>query len=109
MTRDGLEVGPLRFRSVGKYVMGMGLVRLDGRSLTLRTSVKRNWMLGLTFVAGGFVAVPIVGGALASFVSLAGVGLVLFEAYNVLADPAGRRWGDRLGNTRVVAMGDGGL
>ena len=103
MARDGIEVGPLRFRSVGKYVMGLTLVRLDERSLTLETSVQRNWMLGVSSVAGVFVAVPIVGGALASLLSMAGLGLILFETYNVVADPAGRRWGDRLGNTRVVA------
>ena len=102
MARDGIEMGPLRFRSVGKYVMGLALVRLDERSLTLETSVQRNWMLGVSSVAGVFVAVPIVGGALASLLSMAGLGLILFETYNVVADPAGRRWGDRLGNTRVV-------
>lgn len=107
VARDGFEVGPLRFRSVGKYVMGLGLVRLDGRPLTLETSVQRNWMLGLTSVAGAFVVVPIVGGALASLVSFAGLALILFEIYNVLADPAGRRWGDRLGKTKVVETGNG--
>ncbi len=107
MARDGIEVGPLRFRSVGKYVMGLGLVRLDERQVTLETSVQRNWMLGVSSVAGVFVAVPIVGGALASLLSLAGLGLILFETYNVVADPAGRRWGDRLGRTKVVATGDG--
>lgn len=109
VARDGVEVGPLRFRSVGKYVMGLGLVRLDDRPLTLETSVQRNWMLGLTSVAGVFVAVPIVGGALASLLSFLGLGLILFEVYNVVADPAGQRWGDRFGNTRVVATGDGML
>ena len=107
VARDGVDVGPLHFRSVGKYVMGLGLVRLDGRPVTLETSIQRNWMLGLLFVAGLFVVVPIVGGALASLLSFGGLGLVLFEIYNVLSDPAGRRWGDRLGNTKVVEAGDG--
>lgn len=107
VARDGVEAGPLRFRSVGKYVMGLGLVRLDGRPVSLETSVQRNWMLGVLFVAGLFVFVPIVGGALASLLSFLGLGLILFEVYNVLSDPAGRRWGDRLGNTKVVETGDG--
>lgn len=109
VARDGVEAGPLRFRSVGKYVMGLGLVRLDGRPVSLETSVQRNWMLGVLFVAGLFVFVPIVGGALASLLSFLGLGLILFEIYNVLSDPAGRRWGDRLGNTKVVETGDGML
>ncbi len=87
--------------------MGLNLVRLDGGPVSLETSVQRNWMLGLSSVAGAFIVVPIVGGALASFLSLAGLGLILFEIYNVFADPVGRRWGDRLGNTKVVAAGDG--
>ncbi|MFB6279297.1 MAG: RDD family protein [Salinibacter sp.] len=107
VARDGVEAGPIHFRSVGKYVMGLGLVRLDGRPVNLETSVQRNWMLAVLFVAGLFVLVPIVGGALASLLSFLGLGLLLFEIYNVLADPAGRRWGDRLGNTRVVETGDG--
>lgn len=107
VARDGVEVGPLRSRSVGKYVMGLGLVRLDGRPVTLETSVYRNWMLGMVSFAGLFVAVPIVGGALASLLSFGGLGLVLFEMYNVVTEPAGRRWGDRFGKTRVVATGDG--
>ncbi|WP_103029130.1 RDD family protein [Salinibacter altiplanensis] len=107
IARDGVEVGPLRFRSPGKYVMGLDLVRLDGRPVSLETSVQRNWMLGLSSVAGAFIVVPIVGGALASLLSLAGLGLILFEVYNVFTDPVGRRWGDRLGSTKVVAAGDG--
>jgi len=105
--RDGVEAGPLRFRSPGKYVMGLDLVRLDGHPVSLETSIQRNWMLGLSSIAGAFIVVPIVGGVLASFLSLAGLGLILFEIYNVFSDPAGRRWGDRLGNTKVVAAGDG--
>lgn len=107
IVRDGVEVGSLRYRSPGKYVMGLDLVRLDGHPVSLETSIQRNWMLGLSSIAGAFIIVPIVGGVLASFLSLAGLGLILFEIYNVFADPSGRRWGDRLGNTKVVAAGDG--
>lgn len=108
VVRDGFELGPLRFRSVGKYVTGLGLVHLDQRPLRLETSIQRNWMLGVTPAAGALIAVPIVGGALVSLISLVGTGLVLFEVYNVLADPAGRRWGDRLAHTKVVDT-DGGF
>jgi len=101
--RDGFEAGPLRYCSVGKFVMGLSLVRLDEAPLTLETSVQRNWMLGVSSVAGIFVAVPIVGRALASLLSFVGLGLILFEVYNVVVDPAEQRWGDRLGRTRVVA------
>lgn len=109
VARDGFELGPLHFRSVGKHVMGLGLVRLDGRPMSLETSVQRNWMLGVGSVAGVLAAVPLVGGFLVSIVSLAGLGFILFEVYNVLVDPTGRRWGDRLGNTKVVETGGGVL
>lgn len=107
VARDGFELGPLHFRSVGKHVMGLGLVRLNGRPMSLETSVQRNWMLGVGSVAGVLAAVPIVGGMLVSIVSLAGLGFILYEIYNVLADPTGRRWGDRLGNTKVVETSGG--
>lgn len=105
VVRDGINVGPVRYRSVGKHLMGLGLVRLDGRSVNLEVSVQRNWMFGLGALGGLLGAVPIVGGLLAPLVSLAGMALLAFEVYNVFSDPAGRRWGDRLGNTKVVETG----
>lgn len=105
VVRDGLELGPVRYRSVGKYLMGLGLVRMDGQPVTLETSLLRNWMFGLGAVGGILVAVPIVGGLIAPVASIGGLTLILFEVYNVFSDPSGRRWGDRLGNTRVVQTG----
>lgn len=105
--RDGFEAGPLRFRSVGKYVMGLGLRRLDGRPMDLETSLRRNWMFGLGTLAGVLVLLPVIGGLLAPVVSLTGFALILVEIYNVYTDPAGQRWGDQFGATRVVTVGKG--
>ena len=101
--RDGVEVGPLRFRSVGKYVMGLDLVRVDGRPITLETSLRRNWMLAVGSLSVLFSGAPF----LALMVSLAGTGLLLYETYNVVTDGQGRRWGDRLAHTQVVQAGSG--
>lgn len=105
--RDGFEVGPLRFRSVGKHVLGLGLRRLDGRPMDLETSLRRNWMFGLGALAGVMVVLPIIGRLLAPVISLIGFVLVLMEIYNVYTDPGGQRWGDTLGSTQVVRAGEG--
>lgn len=107
VVRDGMQVGALKYRSVGKYVMGLNVVRLDGRTMDIEVSVQRNWMFGIGIVGAAVARVPFVGGILALAVGLAAVALVAYEVYNVYTDPSGRRWGDRLGNTRVVETGDG--
>lgn len=104
VVRDGFELGPIHFRSVGKHLMGLGLVRLDGKPMTLETSLLRNWMFGLGIIAGILAAVPIVGGLIAPLVTLGGFGIILYEVYNVFVSSSGRRWGDRLGNTKVVQV-----
>ena len=98
--RDGVEVGPLRFRSVGKYVMGLDLVRVDGRPITLEASLRRNWMLAVGALSVLFAGAPLLG----LLVSLAGTALLLYETYNVATDRQGRRWGDRLAHTQVVPV-----
>lgn len=108
MGRDGVTVGPLQYCSPGKYVMGLRLLPLGDRPLTMITSVSRNWMLGVLAFSGLLSVVPIVGSTLAALVSSVGVVLIVYEIYNIVADPEGRRWGDRVGRTRVVAHDDGG-
>lgn len=105
VVRDGLELGPIRYRSVGKHLMGLSVVRLDGKPLSLETSVLRNWMFGLGALAGILTAVPLVGGLIAPLASIGGLALILYEVYAVFTDPSGRRWGDRLGHTKVVQTG----
>lgn len=107
VVRDGMKVGALKYRSVGKYVMGLNVVRLEGGTMDIEVSVQRNWMFGVGLLGAGMVLIPFIGRALASLFSLAAFGLVAYEIYNILADAAGRRWGDRIGNTKVVEAGDG--
>jgi hypothetical protein len=105
--RDGLTVGRLQYGSLGKYVMGLRLVPLGDRPLTMITSVHRNWMLGVFAFSGLLSLVPIVGSPLAALLSSVGLVLILYEIYTLFVDAEGRRWGDRAGRTRVVAHGDG--
>ena len=106
--RDGLDVGFMPLRSLGKKFLGLRPVRLDGQAMTLETSLRRNWTLclgplfqGLSFLIGGWEGFFL-------FPMLAGLGalVALVEAILVLTDAEGRRFGDKFANTQVVASGD---
>lgn len=94
LLRDGLDLDFMKGRSLGKKIIKLRPERLDGSPMTLETSIKRNWTLSLGYLG----AVPAVGWIL----GLASLGLVVYEIYKVLTDPAGRRWGDELAGTKVV-------
>lgn len=96
---DGLDVEFMRRRSLGKKVMGLNVVRVDGGAMDPATSARRNWMFTL-----GYFGQALTGGVwgVAALLSLVGFGLLVYETYRVVTDPAGRRWGDELGATRVV-------
>lgn len=106
VARDGLELDFMRQRSIGKQLMKLRPVRLDGAPMTLEASVRRNWMFGLGALVSLLVFIPILGWALIPFVGLISLGIGLYEVYLVLTDPQGRRWGDRLGGTVVVETAD---
>jgi len=101
--RDGLDVDFMPGRSLGKQVLDIDVVRLDGRPMDLETSLRRNWMWGLGPVAAIAAAFPIFGGFFRGLVSLFGLVVGLYEVYRVLTDSEGRRWGDDLAQTQVVA------
>ncbi len=102
VVRDGLRVEFMDGRSIGKHVMGIDVVRLDGRPMDLETSIRRNWMWSIGALTGTLVYIPILGWMLIPFVALVGIGIGLYEAYRVLSDPEGRRWGDEMAGTLVV-------
>jgi uncharacterized RDD family membrane protein YckC len=94
---DGLTgVRFMHRRSLGKHLMGLRPTRLDDDAvMTPTASARRNGPL----VVGYFGGLPVVGGLF----SLVGSALVLYEIYRIYTDPQGRRWGDTLAGTRVVA------
>lgn len=118
LLRDGLEYKFMDHRSIGKKLMKLRPVRLDGGKVDIETSIKRNWMLVLGIVIPivmTFISIPIllVSKALGNLVALV-IGIVavaalvigIMEIVFVLKNPEGRRWGDQIANTKVIEVND---
>ena len=105
LLRDGLTLEFASGRSVGKQLMSLDVLRLDGRPMDIETSIRRNWPLAIGSVLSGLGG--LVGGGLGAILG-AGVGAVvgavigLVEIVLVFTDAQGRRLGDRTAGTEVV-------
>ena len=98
LVRDGLELDFMDGRSLGKKVMKLRPVRLDGGAMDIATSVKRN----IPFAIGPVIMiVPVIGWVLGPIVALV---IDLVESILVLADPQGRRIGDKMAETMVIEV-----
>lgn len=102
LLRDGLEFDFMNHRSIGKHVMKLHLVSLDGQPLDIGTSIKRNWMFSLGAIIPLLLFIPVLGWIAIPFVALASVVLGVIELVLVITDPEGRRIGDKMANTRVA-------
>ena len=102
LLRDGLHYEFMDGRSIGKKLMKLKVVRHDGLPMDLATSARRNWTLAVGSLAQGLLILPVIGWLLLPIAVVAGALLALLEAYKVLTDPEGRRWGDALAGTQVV-------
>ncbi|MBN1880919.1 MAG: RDD family protein [Deltaproteobacteria bacterium] len=90
---DGLFEG----RSIGKYIIGLRVIREeDGEEATFTDSFIRNALFGLIVLFG---VVPFLRWLLILSVGLL---IVLFETYYVVATADGRRVGDLAAGTLVV-------
>lgn len=107
LLRDGLTLDFANGRSIGKHLMKIKPVRLDGKPMDLATSVSRNWMLALGLVTSTLVIIPIVGWILIPIVALVGIVALVAEVYFTYKNPDGRRYGDRFAGTQVVTATDG--
>lgn len=81
LVKDGLDFSFMDKRSIGKKIMKLRPVRLDGQEMDLMSSVKRNFTIAIPF-------------------------LNLFEAFKVLTDHNGLRVGDGIGETKVIEVAD---
>jgi uncharacterized RDD family membrane protein YckC len=100
--RDGLDIDFMRHRSLGKKIMKLDVIRLDGGPMDLMVSARRNWPLAFGSLTQLLIYVPVIGWILIPFVLIAGVVLVIVEIVKVLTANDGRRWGDGLAGTRVI-------
>lgn len=106
LLRDGLDLEFLKQRSLGKKLMKLRPVRLDGKPMDMETSIKRNWMFALSGITQVLIhiQIPILGVLLAVIVGIIGFIVGVMEIIFVLKDPEGRRWGDTLANTKVIEV-----
>ena len=102
LVRDGLELEFMNQRSIGKHVMDLQVKRADGKPMDIETSAKRNWMFAIGGVTALLAEIPFFGWLLALPISLAALGIVLYEAYRVLTRSDQKRWGDDFASTTVV-------
>lgn len=96
--RDGFEFNFMDHRSLGKKLLKLRPVTLDGSPVDISVSVRRNWVFAIGPVLMIF---PVIGWVLGSIVSFI-IGLV--EIILVLTDEEGRRMGDKLANTKVIEV-----
>jgi uncharacterized RDD family membrane protein YckC len=104
LLRDGLQLDFMDQRSIGKKVMKLRPIRLDGQPMDVGTSVKRNITLCFGAVASIFVIIPILGWIVAILLGIVGLIVAIIELVLVLTDAEGRRWGDKLAGTKVVEV-----
>jgi len=98
LLRDGLEIDFMDGRSLGKKVMKLRPVRLDGGPMDISTSVKRN----IPFAIGPVIMiVPVIGWVIGPLVAIV---IDLVESVLVLTDPQGRRIGDKMAETMVIEV-----
>lgn len=98
LVRDGLDLEFMKYRSFGKQLMGLRVVRLDNKPMDIETSIQRNWM----WAVSGLIPATFFGGAVISVVSTAVTVIAVYECYKVITDDGGRRWGDELAGTQVI-------
>ena len=103
--RDGLEIDFMDKRSIGKKVMKLRPVTLDGSPMDIMVSIKRNWMFALGGIAQ-VLAYTIIGLIIAIPLALVVFLLVILELVLVITDDEGRRLGDKIANTMVIEVDD---
>jgi uncharacterized RDD family membrane protein YckC len=100
LVRDGLELDFMHGRSIGKHLMKLRPIRLDGQPMDIMTSVKRN----IPFAIGpAIMIIPILGWIIGPVIALI-IGVI--EIVLVLTDRDGRRLGDKFAETKVIEVAE---
>jgi len=106
LLRDGFDFEFMQGRSVGKTLMKLRPVRLNGAKMDLGTSARRNWTVALGSLATFLLIVPLLGWLLYIPVLIAAVVIGIIEIVSVVNSPDGRRWGDKLADTKVIEVAE---
>ena len=104
LVRDGLDLEFMNRKSIGKKLMGLKTIRLDGEAMDVAVSVRRNWMFALGTLASLVVWIPILGFLTVLAAALISFVIGVYEVYLVFNDLEGRRWGDTFAGTKVVEV-----
>lgn len=104
LMRDGLDLDFADKRSIGKKVMKLRPVRLDGQPMDQNTSMKRNFPLAIYAIGYFLWIVPVAGHLVSIPIFMIGGLINLMEAILVLTDAEGRRWGDKFAGTKVIEV-----
>lgn len=99
LLRDGFDFEFMRYRSLGKRLMGLRPVLVEGGAMTMQVSVRRNW----PFALGILMFIPILGWFIAIVL---GPIFGLVEGLLVITDDQGRRYGDKMAGTKVLESKD---
>ncbi len=111
LVRDGLALDFMDGRSIGKKVMKLRPIRLDGGVMDVSTSIRRNWPLAVGSILWGIASLT---GGLGMFFLAGGLAIIawigsllgLVEGILVLTDAEGRRIGDKFAGTKVIESND---
>ncbi len=106
LLRDGFPYEIMDHRSVGKKLMRLRPITLDGRQTEIVDSVRRNWMFALGGVAEALLFIPILGWLFVPIVVIISLTLLVIEVIFVFTNEEGRRWGDRIANTKVIEVAE---
>jgi len=106
LLRDGMDFDFMKKRSLGKKVMKLRPVTLDGSPVDMVVSIKRNWMFALGGIVQLLMFIPVIGWALIPVVGVIALILAIIEIILVLTDPEGRRMGDKIAGTKVIEVAE---
>jgi uncharacterized RDD family membrane protein YckC len=98
LVKDGLDIEFMDKRSIGKKLMKLRPVRLDGGNMDITTSLQRNWPLAIGSILS---IIPFLGWIAAIIIAPI---IAIIELVLVLTDPEGRRLGDKLAGTKVIEV-----
>lgn len=104
LLRDALPIEALEYKSIGKKVMKLSVVKTGapGTKIEYMDSVNRNWMFAMGPVMMLFLFIPVIGWLINVVLALGGLCIGVYEVYRVFSDPEGLRLGDQMADTMVV-------